>query len=69
VDRIAASEHAVYAAEDGWNACKIHPGPARIDYRFMCGAESITGDMALDGRSRLWTVTEATLAVHVLEAE
>jgi ferric-dicitrate binding protein FerR (iron transport regulator) len=69
VDRIAASEHAVYAAEDGWNACKIDPNFARIDYRFMCGAESITGDMALDGRSRLWTVTETTLALHVLEAE
>jgi hypothetical protein len=69
IDRIAASERAVYVGESGWNACRIDPDNGGIAYRFMCEAGSVTGDMALDENSRLWAIQGTELYVHVLDAE
>lgn len=69
IDRIAASENAVYVGESGWNACRIDARDGRIVYRFMCEAGSVTGDMALDDKAFLWTVEGTALNIHVLEAE
>ena len=69
IDRIAVSGNAVYAAERGWNACKIDPEHVRVAYPFMCEAASYTGDMALDGEGRLWTIAGTEPVIHVLEAE
>ncbi|MFC1671857.1 FecR domain-containing protein [Planctomycetota bacterium] len=69
VDRIAASENAVYVGKSGWNVCKIDPRDGRIAYRFMCEAESITGDMSLDTGLRLWAIQGREPIVHVFEAE
>jgi hypothetical protein len=69
IDRIAASENAVYAAERGWNACRIDPGKVRVVYPFMCESASYTGDMALDDEGRLWTIAGTEPVIHVLEAE
>jgi ferric-dicitrate binding protein FerR (iron transport regulator) len=69
IDRIAVSATSVYIGERGWNACRIDPGDGRIAYRFMCEAESVTGDMAIARNSRLWTVQGTKPVIHVFDAE
>jgi hypothetical protein len=69
VDRIAASANVVYVGKDGWIVCKIDPRGGRIAYRFMCGAEIVTGDMACDDNAQLWTVTRTGTVVYVFEVE
>ncbi|MFC1671718.1 FecR domain-containing protein [Planctomycetota bacterium] len=69
IDRIAASKTSVYAGERGWNACRIDPEDGRIAYRFMCEAESYTGDMAIGKDSRLWTLQGTEPIVHIFETE
>jgi hypothetical protein len=69
VDRIAASETAVYAGEQGWNACRIDPETGDISYRFICETGSVAGDMSAGDESRLWVVQGTESVVHVLEGE